>query len=1466
MPRNEIFTFPDAEDDALLPVPGAATFASGSAEDDSVEDLAPDARCRPINYRFLLAFAAIVGLVTYGASALHDYQMRRMAGALLARAEQARAEGNLPDAVMNLRRYLNLVPDDDDAKTDLALALDELAETPRQHYQAFVVYEELLRRDKDRSGIRRNLIDILMDFGRYGDAIFHLRFLLHSAPNDPELLSLLAECYDGSRKNSEAVAAYEAAIKAAPRRTDNYAALARILNDRLKRPEDAENVLDRLVAANPASHESYLARAEFRVERGNLKAAVLDARRALQLAPQAHNVLLLAATILSAGAESGVDEDFFNVPEIRTRLETALQSVPAKETPSGGGTPIRTRLIEAVVQLDRLLGRTDEAERRLRAELEAEPDNMALAWLLADILSSQEKVDAARAEVERLRQQKADPTLIAYLEGRIAMIEQDWVTAIDKLEDLRSAWIQRADVQAHLNLHLGECYRQLGHTERELAAFQRAAEANAYSPRAHIGVASAAARLGRLDVALFHYGQAADQPRVRGRIARLTLQQTMKMPPEERDWQKVENAIDAAAREPTSVTEALLLRAGLLIYRDQREQARGLLERAVQRRPQDAELWVALAELYDQNGNTEAAYKTLQQAEEKLGRRISLALGWIQHWAKRGGDEAIAALERLQKEQARFDEVQRLQLLQGLAAAYEFLGDNGQAEQLWLEVAERSPNHLIAWRRLLEFAFREGSAEKIRTRLAEIRHIEGENGIHWRLGEARAAMLRARAGDGKALEEAEQFLEQVASQIPNSPRVALAFGELYEAQGKDDLAITRYLEVLEREGRNPQTVSRVVRLLYRRRRYYEAEQVIRNFQKGAPAELTEDIGRLAAAVSLRTKDYDRALEFARQAVADRASDYRDHIWLGQVLQAAKRPAEAEKSFRNAVEKGRERPEPWVALVSFLAAMGRGDEARRVIEKSEASITPELRVLTLAQCYELIGDQDQAGAHYQRALETEGRDPNVVWTVAGFEIRRGNLPAAERLLRTLLEPEYRAHDILQAAARRELAKVLAAQGTRQAIRDGLALVEKNFSDGQRRPEDVRVKARLLAAQPLKNAQRDAITLLESLEERVALTADDQFQLARLYLALGDWPKANQRLLMLITGHEPTPDQLAFGIRAMLDHAETRGSITEWLDRLRNEQPRAFRTQELEARYLASENRVDEAIAVLTAGLALDQLDSEDNLERATAVAAVLADLSRRLERIGRTLAADQLAGEAERIYRVCAERNAPSRILLAQFLGRQWRVDEALAICKNAWDVLPANAVAVACVDILRSGHGNRTQAEQVAQWLDSALKRQPDSAELSFQRANVAQIAGDYAAATRYYRKTIEMAPQSPIAYNELALLLALQGEDAAAALGLINQAIDLAGPLAFLLDTRATVYLALDRPDAAIADLELAIADMPSAAKHFHLAQALTAAGKRTAAQHALRTAISEGLHSDSVHPLEKSAYQQLTQQLQRP
>src|SRR5262249_15078943 len=195
-------------------------------------------------------------------------------------------------------------------------------------------------------------------------------------------------------------------------------------------------------------------------------------------------------------------------------------------------------------------------------------------------------------------------------------------------------------------------------------------------------------------------------------------------------------------------------------------------------------------------------------------------------------------------------------------------------------------------------------------------------------------------------------VESAAAQGPSWPALPLARADIEEVQGNSEKAIYHYRRAVELGERNPRVLHRLVDLLVQQHRVEEADQEIKKLQKQGP--LSGDLQRLAVAVSLQGQDAARAAGMALRAINENSSNYRDYLWLAQVLAAADRPTdEIEKHFRRAVELAPQVPETWLAWIKYLAGAEKRTEAEKVIEQARRQIPNEQRALTLAACYESL---------------------------------------------------------------------------------------------------------------------------------------------------------------------------------------------------------------------------------------------------------------------------------------------------------------------------------------------------------------------------------------------------------------------------------------------------------------------------------------------------------------------------------
>ena len=85
------------------------------------------------------------------------------------------------------------------------------------------------------------------------------------------------------------------------------------------------------------------------------------------------------------------------------------------------------------------------------------------------------------------------------------------------------------------------------------------------------------------------------------------------------------------------------------------------------------------------------------------------------------------------------------------------------------------------------------------------------------------------------------------------------------------------------------------------------------------------------------------------------------------------------------------------------------------------------------------------------------------------------------------------------------------------------------------------------------------------------------------------------------------------------------------------------------------------------------------------------------------------------------------------------------------------------------------------------------------------------------------------------------------------------------MLDSRASVYMALNDPEQALDDMKEALADNETPVRLFHQAQAYEQAGQKNAAAASMEKAVEKGLTKEMLHPLEHPAYGKLLRLLKK-
>jgi predicted Zn-dependent protease len=1459
-------------------------------------------KVKKLNTRFivgLLAALAVLGLGTY---LLHAVQVKRNARGLLRQADLAESQGNLRKASAYLSSYLGHVAEDTDALCRYGLILKKVAETPPQRSHALNVLEKVLRRQRDDAKARRHAIRLSLDLERFGNARDHLKTLEEGGADDCAFHLLYGRCEEGAGQTSAALEHYAKAVQEAQRDREAYRAmdseerievylrpawlrmkqLALSLHD-AKKPAVADQqkavreeravvvgLLEALGREYADAYQSYLARsrswralatlleqiaadplsqpsddAQAKARKGELEEAKQKANdNAKRDIGRAEELARDEAPVILAAAE--LDQQEGRLDEARQRLAHGFQLHPASVPMYRGAAALEIKD-----------GRRLAAIGILRRGLQAVPADVNLLWDLTELLIQENQLAEAEETRKRLRKAGGAGPLVAYLSARIVLQEGRWCQAVSELEDVQPRLKGWPELQAQVDLALGRCWEQLGEPDQQYTVYRRLLAADPRSTAATVGVAKALVAMNKIDEAIDTYLRILPfEPNVRLEMARLLTLQNLQSPAGQRQWRRVEQLLEEAERLTPKSSDVVLLRAEVLAARKEFQQAADLLNAARDADPDRVELWTGLAAVTDRKSGPEAALAILDEAQRQLGDVVELRLARARHWLRQPPEKAKAAVTALAEQMHEFSTEDRRRLLRGVAQAVTQLNDLNQARQAWTRVAKEHPQDLGARLVLFDLAVLANDEAGVRQAQMEIERLQGPEGSFARHAKACELLVQVRKDpvsreSKKQLAEARNHLTAVAARRPYWARVRVRQAEVEELLGNSEAAITHYQEAILRQGENtPVVVTRLIQLLRERQRFAEADTVLAKFQD--QRAVRDSLNRYEAESLIRKQNYTRAVDLAQQAVPADSRDAQDQLWLGKILWLAGRAGPAETALRRAVELGGSQPGPWLALVQFLVAVDRKANALEVVRDAQAALAAD-QGLTLARCYEVVGEQLEAEKLYKSAAASGIAGQRAL---AGFYLRTGRTTEAEPLLRTIIERSGKSPQD-QEWARRALAILLATKRDYQQMREALGILgvldsaDPNQAAGTLSTEDQRLRAILLATHQGRKQRLEAIRLLEDLGRRQ--TDADQFLLAQLYETTGDWPRAREKMLGLLADEDSHLEQplqhlqhLASYVTSLLRHGQA-DEAEVWLKQLAQRdqnEPQMFVTVALKARLLHAQKKGDAVVPLL-----------KDYAEKRPPDLGRVAAL---LDELGQDAA-------AEVHYRkyVAQAQKPQAPLALAEFLARKDRLSEALDIWDRAWGSVQPDTLATVSVQLLYTANSNADQQQRVALRLEDALKKQPASPVLLGQLAAVRNLQGRYDDVIRLYRQVVERDPRDALALNNLAWFLALTEGKPTEAMVLIQRAIDLKGPQASLLETRAAICSAMGKHDLALKDLNAVITDDPSGPVYFRLAHTHYVAGNRLGAAQALQEAKRRGFKIEDLHALERPACDQLLREL---
>jgi tetratricopeptide (TPR) repeat protein len=1433
----------------------------------------------------IIAFA-IGGLMIQG---LHIFQVGRQSSAFLREAGRAEQAGDFQDAVGFLRIYLRLVPEDTPAMARLATLLFN----HRQYGEARDLFGQIILRDQNNEEARRRLVDTSIRSERYQDALYHLGFLLKAHPDEADLWLQLGTAQEGVGQFQPAVEALASAIKKSPGSIAAYEQSARILADRLGDGPAAVAILARMInqKENRANSDAYIARARFvqsHAEDRSVREAIRnagssagaqtqsandsaqsqaliqrafadDVKEALRLAPSNPRALLLAAQVsLASGSAKEANE----------YAQHASQQDPSNA---------ECYLVLASIHLhEKQVGEAAECLNRGLTATEGAP---ILLWTLANLHLEANQIAEAKALIERLRPIEAARPIVRYFTARLRITESKWAEATRELEAVEGELKRWPQLYKDAQFRLAQCYSRLGRDDWTVGAYRAALQVDADWTAARVGLAQTLRTLGRTDEAIVELRRLQQRPdappQVNQELLRLTIQKTLSLPSNERNWTAIDAALSEILKGPFAV-DAVLLKAEVELGKERPAEAVRMLRAAIEKAPKDQRLWTALASLTAREERGDDTERLLAEMKQQLGDCVTFRLARAAYLVRHSGGSQKEELRTLADPPSTFSPADRLDLCFPMGRMAFSVQDYDLAKRMWQRVAEGEPANLQIRLMLIELAWLRDKPEDLAQPLAEIESLE-QDGPYSHYGRAlqsaglaRQMRQEAIAKQDKALsaradglyEQAIGQLEEARTRFPSWSKIPLVAAQVADLRGNGDGALESYRTAFDLGERSPVVVNRLLSLLVDRQENEKIEAVVRQLiDEKVPfsAELTSVVSQALVQMG----DRQGALALARKSAAT-SKDSRNVILLGQLLRVNGRPDEAEAEFQRATKLTPKDVSAWFALIAFYSSSGKNALASKTFQQALAAVDPQQAWEVKGYAYQLAGKPQEAEATYEAALKASPKRFPIRKLAVETKLRSGHLAQARSLLREYLATAETSGPAANVAwARRTLALSLASTGTYPNYAQALELIGQNLKNASASDADRRVQAIVQASFPTVDSRDKALETLSRLAERPnVLSLDDRIVMARLFLSRGEWVRSSQ-IFREVVGKSKDPRHLSAYVDALLSQKEL-SPAEDWLRQLEAIAPREFVTADLRARLLAAQGHYSEAFDHIVAALTEEPAGTATGGARRRAASLRLEELGNDLTRLDRKTEAQRFFAQAETLMRGKDGHAEQPSVDHLQFLIRRGRGPEALA----EFDRLSVAGSTAdrdqACMSLTTCQLTDTALLARLEHALAQIAERRPTySAWVAL--AAVQDRLDKFDEEEASYRRALALDDGTRIdALNNLAYLLALRQKDLSEAQSLVGKAIALVGPRTALLDSRALIELAAGKLDAALTDLEVAVTDGGAAVHLFHLARVRMVNGQLESARASLKKALDRGLSEDSFNKLEASTFHELKGQLE--
>ncbi|HMS42861.1 MAG TPA: tetratricopeptide repeat protein, partial [Pyrinomonadaceae bacterium] len=674
-----------------------------------------------------------------------------------------------------------------------------------------------------------------------------------------------------------------------------------------------------------------------------------------------------------------------------------------------------------------------------------------------------------------------------------------------------------------------------------------------------------------------------------------------------------------------------------------------------------------------------------------------------------------------------------------------------------------------------------------------------------------------------------------------------ARGEEYLQKRKFQEALMEFRAAAEIDKDSTQAHWGLARVFENLGQYNEAINELQKVKNLSPENLeakTKLGNYFLAAIPPQTDETQKVID----DIFSRNANYIDGFVLKANLLTAQKKSEKEitEVYNQAIALDENRTETYVSLSRYQMNLEKPSEAEKTIQKG-ISVSPNRAVgyLEYARFLDFTDRAADAETQFKKAIEVEANNFEAREMLAAFYVSQKQFDKAESAYQELVKlQENSAESRLQLAGfysqiKREddaintLTQIIneKPEYVRARYRLGEIYLEKKEYPKVKEQTDALLKLNDKDAQAFllrsrvnlqDNKPEEAIKDLEEILKKSPSHKDGLFYMVQSRLALGQIDQARAFIGDLEKYHPTYLKTKTLKIQAAFQNGETENALrgaNELLEALRNAVPNAEETsvnlRELQFRALTARG-----LANLELGkLAEARTDLQEIVKNSPNSAAALVNLAK-------VATAEKKLPESLELYEKALTQDTKSFDALSgavsiltrqkQFPQAHSKIDKAISEANGNKDVLPAlyylksdvftaeRNIESAEAELKKAIETNdeylpaysayasilvsRNQTDAAIEQYKKVVEKKP-SASVHTLLGILEEARNNGAEAEKNYRKALELAPDSPIAANNLAWLIAETGGNLDEALTLAQSAVKKNPNTAGFYDTLGWIY-----------------------------------------------------------------------------